>query len=86
MKPSKIVEILHSIKDVKIEDDGDVVVYFNDSEEGFVVREFNRNSFTRELIELIEDYATEGTRPCLDSMSEDEAPPEEAPLSEEELP
>lgn len=53
--PEKIVEILHSI--VKLEMDGNELnVYFDGDENVNVANSFLPQSFTRELLELIEDH------------------------------
>lgn len=58
--PKQIIDILHSIKDVRLDKDGEVEVLFDppsttfpdgwEPNAGFVY-----NSFTRNLLELIED-------------------------------
>ena len=55
IKPQQIVDIIHSIKEIKV-DSGEPVVIFTDSEEEFVALEFKRGSFIRELFELIERH------------------------------
>ena len=52
IEPHEIVNIIKSIKDIKVDGD-DTVIIFTDSEEEFVALEFKRGSFIRELFELI---------------------------------
>jgi len=51
LKPHEIVNIIKSIKDIKVDGD-DTVIIFTDEDE-FVALEFKRGSFIRELFELI---------------------------------
>ena len=69
--PEKIVEILHSIAKLNLvgkaegkEDNRELFVFFKDGDysrcdsgyPGDSITSFVRNSFTRQLLELIEDY------------------------------
>ena len=58
--PEKIVEILHSIKNFSIED-GELDTWFEDSQYFEGIRGFIPNSFTRDLLELIERHLLDGS-------------------------
>lgn len=58
--PEKIVEILHSIKKFSIED-GELDTWFEDSQYPEGIRGFMPNSFTRDLLELIERHLLDGS-------------------------
>jgi len=54
----EIITILTSLTKVSI-NDGELDVYFDGSDEACGVREFLPGSFTRELLEFIQDYMLE---------------------------
>ena len=57
--PQKIVEILHSIKELSVKD-GELDVLFIDSTSGWEsISGFIPESFTRQLLELIEGHLLE---------------------------
>lgn len=58
--PEEIVQILHSIKTLIIED-GELDTWFQDSTCGEGIRGFIPGSFIRELLELIEDHLLNGS-------------------------
>jgi hypothetical protein len=53
--PEDIVKILHSITKVEI-DQGELDTYFEDDKNPSGIRGFIPGSFTRELLELIEEH------------------------------
>lgn len=53
--PEDIVDILHSVSRLSIED-GELDAFFDDSQEPMGIREFIPSSFTRQLLELIERH------------------------------
>jgi len=53
--PEEIVRILNSIERVSVED-GELDIWFKDSNSPEGIRGFIPGSFTRELLELIEDH------------------------------
>lgn len=53
--PKEIVAILHSISSLDIVDD-ELEVYFDDDKYQSKITGFIPDSFTRQLLELIEDY------------------------------
>jgi hypothetical protein len=50
---SRIIEILHSITRIEVDSGNDVTFYFNGKDEPFSYLEFEKDSFTRDLLELI---------------------------------
>jgi len=57
--PQGIIEILHSISNIKINEETsikEIDFYFNSSTEPMTASEFIPDSFTRQLCELIENY------------------------------
>lgn len=52
--PQDILNILHSITKLHTIEDGQLDTYFDNSEEAMGISEFVSDSFTRELLELIE--------------------------------
>lgn len=74
MKASRILEILHSVGDISINNSGVDVDFIFTTNEAFF--KFRKDPFAKDLFELIEKHVLTGrAKPCLDSMSEDEAPP-----------
>jgi len=53
--PEEIIQILHSISKLSTSD-GELDTWFTDSQYPMVPREFVPGSFTRELLDLIEDH------------------------------
>lgn len=58
--PKEIIEILHSIEKLSVED-GELDTWFKDTEFPMVTREFIPESFTRQLLDLIEGYLLDDT-------------------------
>lgn len=63
--PEDILKILHSITKLSVED-GELDTYFDNSQQAEGIRSFQPDSFTRELLELIEyhllnESKTDGT-------------------------
>jgi hypothetical protein len=54
--PEAIVGILHSITKLKLDKVGDLDVWFDNGEHPEGIRSFVPGSFTKELLELIEEY------------------------------
>lgn len=53
--PSDIVEVLASVKEVRLDEDGHVEVMWKDRDgEWFSAREYTPNTFTRRLLDNIE--------------------------------
>jgi hypothetical protein len=58
IEATTIIEILHSFDRVYIED-GELQIIFKDSTDTYSIREFDPSSFTRKILELIEDSLLE---------------------------
>lgn len=60
--PQQIVEILHSIKDVRLNQNGDLEVKFNEAptDDWESIFGYNHGSFTQQLLLLIEDELLNG--------------------------
>jgi len=57
--PEDIIKVLHSITKLSVED-GQLDVFFDNSEEPMGISEFTSGSFTKELLMLIADYLNYG--------------------------
>lgn len=62
MNPQNIIDILHSIKKITIDECHQMVVKFNDSHEEFTSSEFVPETFTKELLNLIERHLSSAQR------------------------
>lgn len=58
--PETIIQVLHSITEVKLNSDGEVDAWFDGEADASGKREFEYGSFTRELLELIEEHLSNG--------------------------
>lgn len=56
--PEEIVKILHSISEIRVTNE-DTEVFFDDSPIAESISGFERGSFTRQLLEFIEEYLTD---------------------------
>lgn len=55
--PQQIIDIFHSVEDIRLNENNALEVRFKDSSPGEwdEIVEFNRNTFSRKLLELVED-------------------------------
>lgn len=72
-KLGQILELLHSIDKLILEKNDDIEVQFKDENHPESLHSFVPGSFTRKLLELIEDNVLEGYRPLnIEELTEDD--------------